>query len=67
MEYTSYKLLFVKILGAIGHVIRVSEPKTEMPTGDLNSSSSKSNRRSRIKVLNLEALVHAVSAHKNKL
>ena len=38
-----------------------------MPIGGLNSSGSKTNRRRRIKVSNLEASGHAVSAPKNKL
>ena len=50
----------MKILGAIGHVIRVSEPKTEMPVGGLNSSSSKTNFSRRILVLNLEAAGNVV-------
>ena len=49
-------------LVAIGHVIRVSEPKTETPIVGFNSSSSKTKRRSGIKVSNLEASGHAVSA-----
>ena len=53
--------------GAIGHVMRVSEPKTEMPIVGLNSSSSKTNRTSGIEVSNLEASGQAVSAPKNKL
>ena len=57
----------VQILGVIGHVIRVFETKTEMPIGGLNSSSSKTNRSSGIKVSNLEAFGQAVSAPKNKL
>ena len=56
----------MQILGAIGHVIRVSEPKTEMPNLGLNSSSSKPNRTRGIKVSNLEASGHALSALKNK-
>ena len=39
-----------------------SEPKTEMPIVGLNSSSSKTNRTSGIKVSNLEASGQAVSA-----
>ena len=57
----------VQILGAIGQVIRVSEPKTEMPNVGLNSSSSKINRTSGIKVSNLKASGQAVLALKNKL
>ena len=56
----------MQILEAIGLVIRVSEPKTETPIGSLNSSSSKTNRTRGIKVSNLEASGHAVSALKNK-
>ena len=37
----TYKSFFVQILEPIGHVIRVSEPKTETPIGGLYSSSSK--------------------------
>ena len=51
-------------LEAISRVIRVSEPKSEMPIGGLNSSSSKTNRTKRIKISNLEASGHAVSALK---
>ena len=47
-------------------MIRVSEPKTEMPIGVLNSSSTKTNRKRRIKVSNLEASGHAASVPKNK-
>ena len=61
----TYESFFVQILEAIGHVIRVSEPKPEMPVGGLNSSGSKTNRTRRIKVSNLEASGHAVSAPKN--
>ena len=56
----------MQILEAIGHVIRVSEPETEIPIEGLNSFSSKTNRR-RIKVSNLEAPEYAVSAAKIKL
>ena len=52
------------ILGAISHVIRVSDPKTDMPIGGLNSSSSKNMRT---KVSNSKAPGHAVSAPKIKL
>ena len=48
-------------------MIRVSEPKKEMPIGGLNNSSSKTNRKRRIKVSNLEVSGRAVSAPKNKL
>ena len=51
-------------LEAISRVIRASEPKSEMPIGGLNSSSSKTNRTKRIKISNLEASGHAVSALK---
>ena len=54
----------MQILGAIGHVIWVSEPKTEAPIVGLNSSSSKTNHTRGIKVLNLEASGHAVLALK---
>ena len=58
---------FIQILGAIGHVIRVSKPKTEMPILGLNSTSSKTNRTRGIKVSHLEASGQAVSVLKNKL
>ena len=57
----------VQILGAIGFVIRVSEPKNEMPIVGLNSSSSKTNGTRRIKLLILEASGNAISVLKNKL
>ena len=41
--------------------------KTAMPIGNLNSSSSKTNRMIAIKVSSLEANGHAVSAPKVKL
>ena len=63
----TYKSFFVQILGAIGPVIRVSEPKTEMPIVALNSSSSKTNRTRGIKVSNIEASGQALSAPKNKI
>ena len=56
----------MQVLGAVELVIWVSEPKTEMPIGGLSSSNSKSNRRRRIKVSNLEAPGRAISAPKNK-
>ena len=57
----------MQILGTIGCVIRVSEPKAEMPIGGLSSSNSKTSCRRRTKVLNSEALGNAVSAPKFKL
>ena len=48
-------------------MIRISDPKNEMPIGGLNSSSSKTNRTSRIKNSNLEAPGLAVLAPKDKL
>ena len=54
----------MQILGAIDNVIRVSEPEPEMPVAGLNSSNWKTNRTSTIKVSNLEAPGHAVSAPK---
>ena len=57
----------MQILGTIDHVIRVSEPKTEVPIGGLNSSSSKANCSRRIEVSNLEAPGNAASAPKFKL
>ena len=62
----TYESFFMQILGAIGHVIRVFEPKTEMPIVDLNSSSSKTNRTRGIKVSNLEASGQVVPAPKSK-
>ena len=56
----------MQILGTIGHVTRVSEPKNEMPMLGLNRPSSKANRTRGIKLLNLEASGHALSALKNK-
>ena len=47
-------------------MIRVSESKTETPIIGLNSSSSKTNGTTRIKLSNLEASGHALSALKNK-
>ena len=61
------QLFFLQMLGASGHLIRVSKPKTEMPIGGLNSSSSKINHRRRIKVSHVEAPGHAVSAPKIKI
>ena len=56
----------MQIFRAIGHVIRVSEPKTETPTIGLNNSSSKTNRTRGIELSNLEASAHALLALKNK-
>ena len=53
--------------GAISFVIQVFEPKNEMPSVGLNSYSSKTNGTRGIKLLNLEASGHALSALKNKL
>ena len=47
-------------------MIRVSEPKNEIPLVGLNSSSSKTNGTRRIKLSNLEASGNALSALKNK-
>ena len=66
-RWGTYKPFFMQNLKAIDHVKRVSESKTEMPIGGLNSSSSKANPTSGIKVSNLEASGQAVSAPKNKL
>ena len=63
----TYESFLAQILGAIGHVIRVSEPKTEMPIEGSKSSSSNTNRPRGVKVSNLEASGQAVSAPKNKL
>ena len=52
--------IFVQILEAISPVTRVSEPKTEMPIGGLNRTSSKTNCWRRIKLSNLEAPENAV-------
>ena len=56
----------MQILEAISDVIRVSEPKNEIPIVALTSPSSKTNRTRGIKVSNLEASGHALSALKNK-
>ena len=56
----------MQILGAIGHVILVSKPKNEMPILGLNSSSSKTNGTNGIKLSNLDASGHALSALKHK-
>ena len=53
------------MLGAIGHVTRVFEPKNEMLIVGLNSSSSKTNGTRRITLSNLEVSGHALSALKN--
>ena len=66
LRWGTYESFFMQILEEVGHVIRVSEPKTEMPIVALNSLSSKTNRIRRIKVSNLEAFGHALSALKNK-
>ena len=66
LRWGTYESFLVQILVAISHVIRVFEPKTEMPIRGSNTSSSKTNRTRGIKVLNLEATGHAVSASKNK-
>ena len=67
LRWGTYEPFLVQILGAIGHVIWVSEPKTETPIEGLNSSSSKTICTRGIKLSNLEASGHAVSALKNKL
>ena len=64
LRWDTYKPFFVQILEAVSYVIRVSQSKTAMSIGDL---SSKTNRTRGIKVSNLEASGHAVSAPKNKL
>ena len=64
LSWGTYESFFVQIFGAISFVIRVSKPKTETPIGGLNSSSSKTNRSMGIKLLNLVASGHAVSALK---
>ena len=66
LSWGTYESFLVQILGAIGDVIRVSEPKTESPIIALNNSSSKTNGTGGIKVSNLEASGHALSALKNK-
>ena len=53
LRWDTYESFLVQILEAIGYVIRVSEPKTEMPIVGLNSSSSKTNRTRVIKLSNL--------------
>ena len=66
IRWGTYESFFVQSLEAIGHVIRVSEPKTEMPIVALNSSSSKTNGTKGIKLSNLEVSGLAHSALKNK-
>ena len=66
LSWGTYESFFVQILGAIGRVIRVSKPKNEMLIVRLSSSSSKTNGTRGIKVSNLEASGHALSALKNK-
>ena len=65
-SWGTYESFLVQILGAIGHAIRVSEPKNEMPILGLNSSSSKINGTRVIKLSKLEASGHALSALKKK-
>ena len=67
LSWGKYESFLVPILEAIGHAIRVSKPKNEMPILGLNSSSSKSNGIRGMKLSNLEASGHALSALKNKL
>ena len=66
LSWGTYQSFLVHILGAIGHAIRVSEPKNKMPILGLNSSSSKTNGTTGIKLSNLEASGHALSTLKNK-
>ena len=66
LSWSTYESFSAQILGAIGDAIRVSEPKNEMPILGLNSSSSKTNGSRGIKLSNLEASEHALSALKNK-
>ena len=54
LRWGTYESFFVQNLGAINLVIRISEPKTEMPFVGLNSFSLKADRTSGIKVSNLE-------------
>ena len=65
--WDTYGPFFVQILGAISYVIRVSEPKPEMPIEGLNSSSWKTNCSRRITFSNLEAPGNAGSAPKFEL
>ena len=67
LKWATYESFLVQIFEAIGRVIQISEPKTEMPIVALNSSSSKTNPTRGIKVSNLEASGHALLALKNKL
>ena len=67
LRWVTYESFFVEFLGAIDHVIQVSEPKIQMAIEGFNSSSSKTNRSSGIKVSNLEASGQAVSGINNKL
>ena len=66
LRWGTYQSFLEQILGAISYVIRVSEPKNETPIVGLNSCSSKTYCTRRIKLLNLEASGHALSAVKNK-
>ena len=66
LSWGTYKSFSVQILGVIGRAIQVSESKNEMPILGLNSSSSKINGTRGIKLSNLEASGHALSAVKNK-
>ena len=66
LSWGTYESFIVQILGAIGHSIRVSQPKNEMPILGLNSSRSKTNGTRGIKLSNLGASGHALSALKNK-
>ena len=54
LRWGTYESFFVQNLGAINLVIRISEPKREMPNVGLNSFSLKADRTSGIKVSNLE-------------
>ena len=64
LSWSTYESFLVQFLGAIGRAIRDSEPKNEMPIVGLNSSSSKTNGTRGIKLSNLEASGHALSALK---
>ena len=66
LSWGTYESFLVQILRAISHVIRVSEPKNEMPILGLNSFRSKTNHTKGIKLSNLEAPGHALSALINK-
>ena len=66
LRWGTYESFFVQNLGAINHVIRISEPKTKMPSVGLNNFSSKANR-TRGKSFQFRKIWASISASKNKL